>query len=139
MLKYFIMFLLVPAFFCSPKSPSPLLRIMLLAERFSEEPQTPATSPVDNEGRASSYFGSVLPRASEKPKKIRCRLIRLLSFAAQSWGFLQLTTCFCGFTSKYVPIPSKGCFLVGFKYLKACKQHPFATPGICILIWDLTL
>ena len=29
-----------------------------------------------------------------------------------------------------VPVPSKGCFLVGFKYLKASKKHPFEGLGL---------
>ena len=33
----------------------------------------------------------------------------------------------------YIPTPSKGCFLVGFKYLKASKKHPFEGLGIYFL------
>ncbi|CAK9093924.1 unnamed protein product [Durusdinium trenchii] len=43
--------------------PASLLRIMLLAERFSEEPETPEAGGVS--GRASSAFGSMMPRSSE--------------------------------------------------------------------------
>ena len=31
-----------------------------------------------------------------------------------------------------LPAPSKGCFLVGFKYLKAFKKHPFEGLGMCL-------
>ncbi|CAK9093862.1 unnamed protein product [Durusdinium trenchii] len=48
---------------CQQLSAHSAQQIMLLAERFSEEPETPEAGGVS--GRASSAFGSMMPRSSE--------------------------------------------------------------------------
>ena len=52
---------------------------------------------------------------------------------ARWWWFVLLVHDFL----IYLPEVTKECFLEAFKYLETSKQHPFETPGYCILSFSV--